>query len=161
MWAVMVLSYILMGVSFISIIIAAISGYFQLHISGANHILIALYSSIIYMFTETLIMFYFIVMGIKIKEIIKNNNLDIIKYYKPILDMKMKLFPHIIINMIIIGVTFIIGGAVHNNIISPFSHSLAFFIGIAHYFWLIILQHRCFIKNTEVVILVYDLASDN
>ena len=129
--------------------------------SGANHILIALYSSIIYMFTETLIMFYFIITGIKIKEIIKNNNLDIIKYYKPVLDMKMKLFPHIMVNMIIIGVSFIIGGGVHNNIISPFFHSLGFFLGILHYSWLIFFQHRCFIRNTEFVILVYELANDN
>ena len=161
MWGIMVLSYILMGISFISIIMVAFSGYFQFTISNANHILVALYSSIIYMFTETLILFYFIITGIKIKEIIKNNNLDIIKYYKPVLDIKMKLFPHIMINMIIIGITFIIGGAVHNRIISVNIHSLCFFIGIFHYLWLIILQHRCFIRNTELVILVYDLANDN
>ena len=161
MWGVMVASYILMGISFISIILAALSGYFQFYISGANHILIALYSSIIYMFTQTLIMFYFIIIGVKIKEIIKNNNLDIIKYYKPVLDMKMKLFPHIMLNMIVVGVTFIIGGAVHNNIISPFIHSSGFFLAISHYAWLIFFQHRCFIRNTELVILVYELANDN
>ena len=87
MWAVMVLSYILMCVSFISIIIAAFSGYFQYSIYNANYMLIALYSSIIYMFTETLIMFYFIITGIKIKEIIKENNMDLVKYYKPIIDI--------------------------------------------------------------------------
>ena len=161
MWGVMILSYILMGISFVSIIIAALSGFFHFNLSGANHILIALYSSIIYMFTETLIMFYFIITGIKIKELIKNNKLDIIEYYKPILDMKMKLFPHIMLNMIIIGVTFIIGGAVHNNIISPLIHSLGFLLGICHYGWLIILQHRCFIRNTELVILVYEKANNN
>jgi len=161
MWGVMILSYILMGVSFVSIIIAALSGYSKISMFGASHILIALYSSIIYMFTQTLIMFYFIITGIKIKEIIKNSNLDIIKYYKPIFDMKMKLFPHMMVNMIIIGTTFIIGGAVHNGIISPLLHSLGFFIGIIHYAWLIILQHRCFIINTELVILVYELANDN
>ena len=113
------------------------------------------------MFTETLILFYFIITGIKIKEMIKHNNLDIIKYYKPILDIKMKLFPHIMLNMIIIGITFIIGGAVHNHIVTPTIHTLFFFIGIIHYSWLIILQHRCFIRNTELVILVYDLAGDS
>ena len=150
-----------MLISFISIILAAFSGYFQFHMSGANHILIALYSSIIYMFTETLIMFYFIITGIKIKEIIKNNNLDIIKYYKPVLDMKMKLFPHIMLNMIIMGTTFIIGGGVHTKVISVNTHSLCFFISITHYLFVIFFQHRCFIRNTELVILVSDLVSDN
>ena len=161
MWGIMILSYILMAVSFILIIITALSGYFQFNMLNANHILIALYSSIVYMFTETLILFYFIAIGIKIKEIIKNNNLDIIEYYKPVLDMKMKLYPHIMLNMIIIGSTFIIGGGVHTGAISINIHSGCFLIGIAHYLWLIILQHRCFIRNTELVILVYDLASDN
>ena len=161
MWGVMIFSYILMGISFMSIIITAFSGYFQFTISNANHILIALYSSIIYMFTETLILFYFIITGIKIKEIINKNNLDVVRYYKPILDMKMKLFPHIMLNMIIIGTTFIIGGAVHNDIIPPSMHSLGFLAGIIHYNWLIILQHRCFIRNTELVILIYDLVDNN
>ena len=112
------------------------------------------------MFTETLILFYFIITGIKIKEMIKINNLDMFKYYKPVLKVKMKLFPHIMINMFIIGITFIIGGAIHTNIISTSIHSLSFLIGISHYLWLIILQHRCFIKNTELVILVYDLVNE-
>ena len=161
MWGVMISSYILMGISFVSIIIAAIIGYFQGDIYGASHILIALYSSIIYMFTETLIMFYFIITGIKIKEFIKQHKLDIVKYYKPIIDMKIKLFPNIMINMIIIGATFILHGAVDNNIISPFLHLIIYLTGILHFIWLIFLQHRCFITNTELVILIHDLANDN
>ena len=65
------------------------------------------------------------------------------------------------VNMIIVGVTFIIGGGVHNNIISPFFHSLGFFLGILHYSWLIFFQHRCFIRNTELVILVSDIVDGN
>jgi|TARA_B100000530_G_scaffold330098_2_gene273010 hypothetical protein len=161
MWGVMVLSYILMGISFVSIIIAALSAYLSIDIYGASHILIALYSSIIYMFTETLIMFYFIITGVKIKEFIKVHSLDIVDHYKPVIDMKIKLFPNIMINMIIIGATFILHGAVDNNIISSFLHLVIYILGIAHFTWLIFLQHRCFIKNTELVILVYELANDN
>tara|TARA_B100001250_G_C19653782_1_gene723915 strand:+ start:128 stop:613 length:486 start_codon:yes stop_codon:yes gene_type:complete len=161
MWGVMVLSYVLMGISFVSIIISAFFAYFESYMPGNSQILIALYSSIIYMFTETLILFYFIITGKKVKEIIQINNLDIIKLYKPILDMKMKLFPHIMVNMIIIGITFILYGAVDNNIISHFAHSIVYVLGITHFSFLIILQHRCFIENTELVILVHDLVSDS
>ena len=161
MWGVMVLSYILMGISFVSIIISAISAYFDFYLFGSNQILVALYSSIIYMFTQTLIMFYFIITGIKIKELIKSNDLDIVKYYKPIIDMKMKLFPNMMINMIIVGSTFILYGAVDTNVISSFMHLCIYFLGVLHYAWLIFLQHRCFITNTELVILVYGLANDN
>ena len=158
MWGIMIFSYILMGISFTAIMLSGFLGYFQ---SNENHIFLSLLSSIIYMFSETLILFYFIVSGGKIKEIIKNNNLDIVEYYKPVLDMKMKLFPHIMLNMIIVGTTFIIGGGVHTGVIDVNIHSLCFFIAIIHYLWLIIFQHRCFIRNTELVILVHDLANDD
>ena len=158
MWGVMIFSYILMAISLLAIMLAGFLGYSQ---SNEDHIFLSLFSSIIYMFSETLILFYFIVSGGKIKEIIKNNNLDIVEYYKPVLDMKMKLFPHIMLNMIIMGTTFIIGGGTHTKVISADIHSLCFFIAIVHYLWLIIFQHRCFIRNTELVILVYDLANDN
>ena len=161
MWGVMILSYLLMGISFTSIIISVFSGFFEINIYGASHILIALYSSIIYMFTETLIMFYFIITGVKIKEFIKNHDLDLVQYYKPVLDMKMKLFPNIMVNMIIIGAAFILYGAVDNDIISSLLHLIVYFIGILHFAWLIFLQHRCFITNTELVILIHDLANDN
>ena len=142
MWGVMISSYILMGISFVSIIIAALSAYLSIDIFGAGHILIALYSSIIYMFTETLIMFYFIITGVKIKDFIKTHNLDIVEHYKPVIDMKIKLFPNIMINMIIIGATFILHGAVDNNIISSFLHLVIYILGITHFTWLIFLQHR-------------------
>ena len=63
--------------------------------------------------------------------------------------------------MIVIGTTFILHGAVDNNIISSSLHLIIYLIGLIHFVWLIFLQHRCFIKNTELVILVYDLANDN
>ena len=75
--------------------------------------------------------------------------------------MKMKLFPNIMINMIVIGATFILYGAVDNNIISSSMHLIIYLIGLLHFIWLIFLQHRCFIKNTELVISVYELAHDN
>ena len=159
MWGVMLTSYVLMTISFVSLIFAAYVGYFPDMIE--NHILFSLFSSIIYMLCQTLILFYFIVSGSKMKQVIKSNDLDIKKYYQPILDMKMKLFPHILLNMVIMGATFIIGGGVHTKVISVNTHSLCFFISITHYLFVIIFQHRCFIRNTELVILVSDLVSDN
>ena len=103
------------------------------------------------MFTETLIMFYFIATGKNIKKFIMRNNLDI-NMYKNILKMKMELFPHIMINMILIGVVFMIGGAVHNSIINAWQHGLLFYIGFIHFSYLILIQHNCFKKNTELVI---------
>ena len=86
---------------------------------------------------------------------------NIVKYYKPVIDMKKKLFPNKMVNMIIVGATFILYGAVDTNVISSFMHLCIYFLGVLHYAWLIFLQHRCFITNTELVILIHGLANDN
>ena len=107
------------------------------------------------MFTETLIMFYFIETGKNIKNYIIEHDYSL-NFYKPILKMKMKLFPHIMLSMFIIGTVFIIGGAVHNGIISGWIHGLLFYIGICHFSYLIIIQHLCFKENTELIIMLYN-----
>ena len=147
----MYISYLLMAFAFSGLFITGLIGYLHTSYIGSNHIQFSIVSSILYMFTETLIMFYFIATGKNIKKFIIKNNLDI-NMYKVILRMKIKLFPHIMINMIIIGVVFMIGGAVHNSMINAWQHGLLFYIGFIHFSYLILIQHNCFKKNTELVI---------
>ena len=64
----MFICYILMVLSFIGILINGLQGFFQFYIYNANHIAFAFISTILYMFTRTLVMFYFIGAGKKIKE---------------------------------------------------------------------------------------------
>lgn len=155
MWIIMYISYVLMGFSFLLLGVNGLMGYFDVIFLGANHIQFALVSSILYMFTETLIMFYFIITGKKIKEYIKDNECDP-SHYNGVIKMKMKLFPHIMVNMIIIGAQFILGGAVHSGSIPAWFHGILFDIGFIHFVWVIIIQHRCFKENTELVINLYD-----
>ena len=61
-----------MVLSFLAILINGLQGFLQFNIYNANHIAFAFISTILYMFTQTLIMFYFIGAGKKIKETIIN-----------------------------------------------------------------------------------------
>ena len=151
MWIIMYVSYFLMSISFLLLGITGLMGYFQFTVWGANHIQFALISSILYMFTETLIMFYFIITGKKIKEYIQENKCDI-GLYRSVVKMKMKLFPHITLNMFIVGALFILGGAVHNGSFPGWGHGLMFDFALIHFLWVIIIQHNCFRENTELVI---------
>ena len=157
MWIMMYLSYFLMVTSFISLVIWGVIEYLSVNFLSMNHIQFSLIASILYMFTQTLIMFYFIATGKNIKEFIINNKLDI-NNYKKVLSMKMKLFPHIMVNMVILGTVFIIGGAIFSNIISEWQYAVLFFICIFHYTYLLIIQHDCFKVNTELVIKLYKLS---
>ena len=154
MWIVMYLSYMLMGVSFFLLALTGLMGYFNLILLTVNHIQVSLIASIVYMFTETLIMFYFIITGKKIKEYIYDNQCEP-EMYSNVIRMKMKLFPHVTINMIIFGAQFILGGAVHNGSFPGWAHGLMFDLAILHFIWVIIIQHNCFKENTELVISLY------
>ena len=70
--------------------------------------------------------------------------------------LKMKLFPHITFNMLIVGTQFISGGAVHSGSFPGWAHGLMFDIAILHFLWIILIQHNCFKENTELVIKLYD-----
>ena len=65
----MYISYLLMAFAFTGLFITGLIGYLHTSYIGANHIQFSIVSSILYMFTETLIMFYFIATGKNIKKL--------------------------------------------------------------------------------------------
>ena len=146
----MFICYILTALSFIGILINGLQGFFQFNIYNANHIAFAFISTILYMFTQTLIMFYFIGAGKKIKETILKHNLkkDI---YKEVIDIKKELFSPLTLNMLFIGAVFVLGGGVHTAAVNKYWHSGLFVISILHYLKVIIIQHRSFIKNSYIL----------
>tara|TARA_Y100000758_G_C15996934_1_gene402633 strand:- start:141 stop:590 length:450 start_codon:yes stop_codon:yes gene_type:complete len=142
-----------MFLSFIGILINALQGFLDFNIYNANHIAFAFISTILYMFTQTLIMFYFIGSGKKIKETIINYKLDK-STYQEVIDIKMKLFPPLTLNMLFVGTAFVLGGGVHTGAINKYWHTGLFFISIIHYLKVIIIQHQSFIKNSHILSLL-------
>ncbi len=62
-----------MLVNIINLTLSGLSGYLKLEIIGANHVKFALFSMMIFIITETLVMYFFIATGKSIKEAIENN----------------------------------------------------------------------------------------
>ena len=139
-----------MILSLIGILINGLQGFFQFNIYNANHIAFAFISTILYMFTQTLIMFYFIGAGKKIKEIIINNNLNK-EIYKEVINLKKVLFPPLTLNMLFVGAAFILGGGVHTGAVNKYWHTGLFFISVFHYLKVILIQHQSFIKNSYIL----------
>jgi len=139
-----------MFLSFAGILVNGLQGFFQFNIYNANHIAFAFVSTILYMFTQTLIMFYFIGAGKKIKETIINYDLDK-KNYQEVIDIKMKLFPPLTLNMLFVGTAFVLGGGVHTGAINKYWHTGLFFLSLLHYLKVIFIQHKSFIKNSYIL----------
>ena len=149
----MIISYILMILSFTFLLLNGLQGFFGFSIYKANHIAFAFFSTILYMFTQTLIMFYFIGAGKKIKETIIENNLKK-ETYKEVIELKRRLFTPLTLNMLFVGIAFILGGAVHTGAINKLWHSGFFILSIIHYLKVIIIQHNSFIENNKTLLKV-------
>ena len=133
-----------------AITVNGLQGFIGFKIYNANHIAFAFVSTILYMFTQTLIMFYFIGAGKKIKETIISYKLDK-SIYQEVITIKRELFSPLTINMLFVGTAFILGGGVHTGAVNKYWHTGLFFISILHYLKVIMIQHKSFIKNSHIL----------
>jgi hypothetical protein len=150
MWGLMIMSYFCIGATFLLLSLTGLQGYFQFYIFKAGHSQFALFTAIFYMFTETLVMFYFIGAGTAIKKTIASLGLETDDYEK-VKKTKMVLFPHLTLNMVLIGTVFILGGAVQIGSISGWIHGLLFDIAFLHFLYTTMVQHRGFKENVEII----------
>ncbi len=146
----MIVSYFCIAATFLLLSLTGLQGYFQFYIFKAGHSQFALFTAIFYMFTETLVMFYFIGAGTAIKKTIASLGLETDDYEK-VKKTKMVLFPHLTLNMVLIGTVFILGGAVQIGSISGWIHGLLFDIAFLHFLYTTMVQHRGFKENVEII----------
>ena len=150
MWALMIISYLFIAITIILLSLTGLQGYFQFYIIQANHPQFALLSVIFYMLTETLVMFYFIGSGTAIKKTIQTGGMNT-NLYENVKKTKMKLFPHLTLNMIFMGTVFILGGAVQTGRISGWIHGFLFDLAFIHLLYTTYLQHLGFKENVEII----------
>ena len=159
----MILSYLCIAVTFLLLFLSALQGYFQFQVFQASHAQFALLAAVFYMFTETLVMFYFIGSGTAIKKTIASLRVKTDGYDK-VKKTKMLLFPHLTMNMIFVGIVFILGGAVQTGNVPGWIHGLLFNLAFFHFLYTTVLQHRGFKENVDIIgelFLVNDPTTNN
>ena len=156
MWGLMIICYICMFVSFIFLSITGLQSYFGFMIFKASYQEFALFSTTFYMFSETLIMFYFIGSGTAIKKEVIHSGI-VTSAYDRIKQSKMILFPHLTFNMLIMGTAFILIGAVDTGSISHMTQMVCFMIAYVHFLYTIKIQHNGFKENINVIIEIANL----
>ena len=146
----MIFSYLCIAATLILLFLSGLQGYFQFQIFQASHTQFALLVAVFYMFTETLVMFYFIGSGTAIKKTLASLSIETDGYEK-VKKTKMLLFPHLTLNMVFVGVVFILGGAVQTGSVAGWIHGLLFDLAFFHFLYTTILQHRGFKENVEII----------
>ena len=147
----MYICYLGIVVSFLCMLTTGIQGYLSAPLFGVKHSSIALFSIIIYLFTQTLIMFFFIGCGISIKEYTEEHNLSL-DFRKAMIALKHKIFPPQMLNIGLFMALFIMGGAVDTKVIPAWIHGVLFIIAMLHLIKLTVIQHGGFRKNTAIIL---------
>ena len=151
MWFFMITCYLFSAMTLLMLLLSGLQGYFQFFIFKANHPTFALLTTIVYLFTETLIIFYFVGIGMSIKEFILEKHLSA-DFHRRSIAVKRRVYPPILLNMLLIMTLFISGGAVDTGGLPAWSHALLYFLGLAHFLKMIAVEHICFKESTAIVL---------
>ncbi|MBI72579.1 MAG: hypothetical protein CMG61_03970 [Candidatus Marinimicrobia bacterium] len=142
-----------MFLSFISLSLNGFQWIFRFNVLNANYISFSFVSTILYMFTQTLIMFYLIGAGKKVKELIIKYDLNK-DTYKDVLKIKSDLFPPLTLNILLVGTAFVLGGGVQTKVLSKYWHHSIFLLSLIHFLKVILLSHKSLIKNSDILSIV-------
>ena len=157
MWILIIISHILMFISLLTLLISTIKGHFIIEKLGGMMTIspLSIISIIIYVFTQSLILFLIITINKKIKALILGNSLSVSnnKY----LLYKSKTHVHNSLNLIFISTLGILFGAVNTGLMNNNLHTILFIIAIFHYLYVIYIQYHCFKQITKLIVRVNDM----
>ena len=158
MYIFMISCYLLMVLNLINILICGLMGYFNFSFLGANHAQFSLFAILIFVFTETLVMYFFIATGKSIKTILsQRQDINAPKLWEQIKYIKKIIFPHLMLTITLFGSLYIFYfGYVKSNIMNesiPYSwiQSPMFFLAFFHHIWSLKIKNDSFKLQIEVV----------
>lgn len=108
-------------------------------------------TSIIYLFAETLVIFFFVGTGVSVKEYMLEHKIygD---FHKRMIALKRVTYPPQLLNMLILMTAFILYGAADTGKIPMWVYQGLLFIGLVHFCYAKVLQHRSFRDNTLIIL---------
>lgn len=150
MWFFMITSYIMIALSGAGLFIIGVNHYGNLW--PTNHITLDLLVSIIFIATQTLVMFFFVGTGVNIKEYTQNHPESGDKFYKGILGIKRKLYPPTLMVTILFMVAVILDGAFFLGKVNEWWFHIFYVLTFYYYVKATIVQHRSFVGSTNIVL---------
>ena len=146
----MIICYLLMFVNFINLTLTGLGGYFDFEVIGASHTRFAIFMILIFTITETVVMYFFITTGKAIKTAI-NVGLGEQKLLQREKTLKMKLFPQLMLTILLVGGWFIHIGAVENSVFTAPFHWPLFTIAYLHHWWSLIRKNDAFREQLAII----------
>ena len=146
----MIICYLLMLINCINLTLVGLGGYLHFDVLGANHARFAIFMILIFLITETVVMYFFISTGKGIKEAIETG-LGKKELWTRERKLKMKLFPHLMLTLILVGGVFIHGGAVDTHLPSAWLHGPLFLVAYGHHLWSLVIKNNAFKEQILII----------
>ena len=139
-----------MLINLINLTLTGTSGYFNFDILGASHTRFALFMILIFTITETIVMYFFITTGKAIKSAIESGlgNNDLWSRER---QLKMKLFPQLMLTIFLVGGWFIHNGAVENDMPTVCVFYLICPIDYVHHLWSLKIKNSSFKEQLSII----------
>ncbi|MDP6170507.1 MAG: hypothetical protein QF780_10900 [Candidatus Marinimicrobia bacterium] len=146
----MMICYVLMLVNLVNLTLTGASGYWHFDILGASHTRFALFMILIFTITETVVMYFFISTGKAIKSAIESG-LGKDGLWSRERQLKMRLFPQLMLTILLVGGWFIHIGAIENQMSPVWVHHLIFALAYMHHFWSLMIKNDSFKEQLSII----------
>jgi len=151
MWFFMYICYFFSLITFGMFLSAAFQRFLGFTVLSANYATFLLFAIIIYLFTQTLIMFFFVGTGVSVKEYTHEHKLDH-KFHKKSIQIKRIIYPPQLLNILLVMLMGISLGPVSTGKIPGWIHTGLLFWSMIHLIRVMSIQHQCFRENTKIIL---------
>ncbi|MFL2983836.1 MAG: hypothetical protein ACJZ12_05530 [Candidatus Neomarinimicrobiota bacterium] len=134
----------------INLTLTGASDFFDFNVFGTNHTRFALFMILIFTITETIVMYFFITTGKAIKTALEEG-LGKKELWSRERTLKMKLFPQLMLTILLIGGWFIHIGAIENQISPLWLHRLIFIIAYIHHLFSLKIKNDAFKEQLSII----------
>ena len=159
MYLFMISCYVMMIFNLINLFISVTMGIWNFSFLGSNHAQFSLFAILVFVLTETLVMYFFIATGKSIKLILtEQNTSDATKLWEEIKYIKKLIFPQIMLTISLIGGLYIFYfGYIISN--APVTNDLQYswilipllLVSIVQHLWSLKIKNDSFIMQLEIV----------
>jgi hypothetical protein len=151
MWFFMYSCYFLSLASFMMLGIVFCQSFKSFYVFNASPMSFLILTSIIYLFTETLVMFFFVGTGVSVKEYMLEHKVygD---FHKRMITLKRYVYPPQLLNILILMTAFILYGAADTGKMSIWIYRGLLGLGFTHFIYAKMLQHKAFKDNTFIIL---------
>ena len=151
MWFFMITCYIFSLLSFAMLLIVFFQSIVPFKVVSASPLSFLILTSIIYLFTETLVMFFFVGTGVSVKEYMLEQKVHG-DFHQRSIKIKRRIYPPQLLNILILMIAFILFGAADTHKIPAWVYQGTLLLGILQFIDAKRIQNDCFRDNTKIVL---------